>query len=114
MSDDPKDWKRKLRYGKVKTEFKHFTALADGVVGNLTSGFECRPGRAWMAMKTWAIDADESADMIQVIGREIGFKVDGRIQIYSTEPTQPPSDKLHGYDIKFTPYDEDDEAESED
>jgi hypothetical protein len=44
--------------------------------------------------------------MIRVIGKQIGFAVDGRIEVYVTEPDQPPGEKPHGYDIKFTPYDE--------
>lgn len=107
MTEEISNWKLKLRYGKITTPFKHFTVFADGVVGELCEGFQCRPGRAWMAMKTWATDADESADMIQVIGKEIGFSVDGRIHIYDTEPEQPPKDKPFGYDIGFTPYDGD-------
>jgi hypothetical protein len=106
VEEDTKDWKLRLRYGKLTTTFKHFTVLADGVVGKLGDGFECRPGRAWMSMKTWATDADESMDMIRVIGERIGFTVDGRIEVYVTEPDQPPGEKPHGYDIRFTPYDE--------
>jgi len=107
MDNETKDWKLKLRYGKIKTNFYHFTVMADGVAGELVEGFECRPGRAWMAMKTWAGDADESAEMIQAIGSQIGFTVDGRIHVYDTEPEQPPRDKPYGYDVSFTPYDED-------
>jgi hypothetical protein len=106
MSEDDKNWKLKLRYGKITTPFQHLTVLADGVAGQLTDGFDCRPGRAWMAMKAWATDSDESIDMIRVIGKQIGFIVDGRILAYVTEPEVPPSEKPNGYDIKFTPYDE--------
>ncbi len=101
-----KDWKLKLRYGKIKTPFSHYTVLADGVVGDLVEGFECPKGPAWMSMKTWSSSTDESADMIKVIGKQIGFLVTGRIEIYKTEPIEPPSDNPHGYDIKFTPYEE--------
>jgi hypothetical protein len=101
---DP-SWKAQLRYGKIQTPFHHFTAMAEGTVGKLADGFECPPGSAWMAMKTWASSADESADMIRVIGRQIGFTVTGKIHIYETEPTKPPGDKPHGYDIGFTPFD---------
>ena len=101
-----KDWKLKLRYGKIQTPYKHYTALADGVVEELADGFECRKGSAWMAMKTWANSTEESSDMIKVIGEQIGFKVTGRIEVYDTEPTQPPKDNPYGYDINFTPYDE--------
>lgn len=105
--NDEKDWKLKLRYGRLPTPFHHFTVLADGIVGDLKDGFECRPGRAWMAMKTWATDTDESIDMIRVIGKQIGFVIDGRVEVFETEPDQPPGEHPHGYDINFTPYDQD-------
>ncbi len=106
MNEGEKDWKLKLRYGKLTTPFHHFTVLADGIAGELTGGFDYRPGRAWMAMKVWATDSDESMDMIRVIGEQIGFTVDGRIYVYVTEPEKPPGERPHGYDIKFTPYGE--------
>ncbi len=59
-----------------------------------------------MAIKNWATDAGESADMLRVIGAQIGFEATGEIQVYETEPKQPPKDKPYGYDINFTPYDE--------
>lgn len=101
-----KNWKLKLRYGKISTAFKHYTVLADGEVGELGHGFACRPGKAWMAMKIWANSMDESVEMIQSIGAEIGFEVTGKIEVYETDPTAPPSDKPFGYGINFTPYDE--------
>lgn len=64
-----------------------------------------------MGMKTWAMSTDESADMVRVIGEQIGFTVTGRIQIYDTEPVQPPRENPYGYDIKFTPYDADDNGD---
>lgn len=100
-------WKLELRYGRLVTPYTHFTAIVDGVAGELQDGFECRPGNAVMSMKTWAIDADESAHMIRVIGQQIGFSTSGKIQIYETEPEQPPGNNPHGYDIRFVPYDED-------
>jgi hypothetical protein len=104
-TDEPdKDWKLKLRYGKLKTPYQHYTVIAEGVVREDMKDFSCPPGNAFMGMKTWASSADESADMIQVIGRQIGFNVTGRIQIYETEPTQPPGDNPYGYDITFTPF----------
>jgi len=101
-----KDWKLKLRYGKMTTPFSHYTVLADGVVGKLADGFECRKGRAWMGMKVWATSVDESQNMIKVIGEQIGFEVTGKIEVYSTDAKEPPSDKPRGYDITFTPYDQ--------
>ena len=104
--EDEKDWKLKLRYGKETTPFIHYTVMAEGIVGKLEDGFECPQGTAWMSMKTWAEDTGESADMIKTIGKQIGFEVTGKIEIYETDPKEPPEDKPYGYDIQFTPYDE--------
>jgi hypothetical protein len=100
----PPDWKLPLRYGKLKTPFKHFTALAEGMMKKEENDFQCPVGSAWMGMKTWASDTDESADMVRVIGGQIGFEVIGDIQIYDTEPAQPPRDNPFGYDISFKPF----------
>jgi hypothetical protein len=105
-TDQPdKYWKLKLRYGKLKTPYQHYTVIAEGVVREEMEGFSCLIGKAFMAMKTWASTPDESAHMVQFIGKQIGFTVTGNIQIYDTEPTQPPRDKPYGYDINFTPFD---------
>jgi len=100
------DWKLKIKFGKLVTPFKHITVLADGIVGELSDGFHCEPGRAWMSMKTWSTDYDEAADMIKVIGRDIGFEVDGKVEMYDTDAEQPPRDSPYGYDISFAPYSE--------
>ena len=100
-----KNWKLKLRYGKIKTPYKHYTAIADGIVGELIDGFDCRAGKAYMGMKTWSLSIEESADMIKVIGKEIGFEVTGKIEVYITEANEPPCEKPYGYNINLTPYD---------
>lgn len=103
--DQPEsDWKLKLRYGKLQTPFQHYTALAEGEVVKEMEDFSCPVGKAFMGMKTWASSPDESAHMIQIIGRQIGFTVKGDIQIYEAEPTKPPKDSPYGYDITFTPF----------
>jgi len=104
--EDESNWKLKLRYDREITPFQHFTAIGDGVVAELIEGFECRKGPAVMAIKTWATDADESADMLRNIGEQIGFDATGKIEIYETDPEQPPKEHPFGYDINFTPYDE--------
>lgn len=50
-----KDWKLKLRYGKEKTPYKHFTLLADSAIGELQSGFSCPSENAIVSCKMWAI-----------------------------------------------------------
>jgi hypothetical protein len=97
-------WKLKLRYGRLKTPYRHYTVIAEGVVGELAQGFSCPAGDAFMGMKTWASSPDEAMDMIHVIGKEIGFTVTGRMYLYDTEPSQPPRATPHGYDIAFTPF----------
>lgn len=99
------DWKLKLRYSRIETSYNHYTVIADGIVGELKEGFSCRPGNAYMGMKTWASSTEESADMIKEIGKEIGFEVIGKIDVFVTEPTEPPGENPHGYSINFTPYD---------
>lgn len=100
-----KDWKLKLRYGKQATPYKHYTLLAKGLVGELQSGFECRPGPAIVGMKIWALDTDQAAVVFQNIGRQIGYRITGDIEIYETAPFAPPGEYPSGYDINFTPFD---------
>lgn len=102
---EDRDWKLELRYGKTTTPFHHFTLIADGVVGDLADGFDCRPGAAVMSMKVWATDAAEAIEMIAAIGRQIGFAVTGKIEVFGTAPDQPPRENPHGYAIGFVPYD---------
>jgi hypothetical protein len=105
--DSEEGWKLKLRYGRLETTYSHYTAIAEGVVGTLVEGFSCPPGPAFMGIKTWASSPDESAAMARVIGAQVGFTVTGRVQVYETEPLQPPGDRPRGYDIAFTPFDPD-------
>lgn len=101
------NWKLELRYGRLTTPFQHFTVIADGVAGELADGFACRPGPAVMSMKAWATDTDEAVHMVRSIGRQIGFTVAGRVEVYDTDPEQPPGEHPSGYDIAFVPYDAD-------
>lgn len=89
------------------TPYTHFTVIADGMAGNLTDGFECPTGPAIMSMNTWALDTEQALDIIRTIGEQIGFQVSGEVQIYQTDPSQPPTETLSGYGINFTPYEED-------
>ncbi|RUX25961.1 hypothetical protein EOA23_19415 [Mesorhizobium sp. M2A.F.Ca.ET.042.01.1.1] len=99
-----KNWKLKLRYGRAKTEFRHFTTLADGEVLTPNADFKTHPGPAFFAMKVWALDADQAIDMACAIGRHIGFACTGNVYVYDTEPEEPPGGEPHGYNLKFTPY----------
>ena len=108
MTDGPlgNDWKLMLRYGRATTPFQHYPLIADGVAGALADGFECRPGPAVRAMKGWATDADEAADMLRFTSDGIGFGMTGRVGIHETPPDQPPRGIPFGYDISFVPCDD--------
>lgn len=98
------DWKLKLRYGKTITPYKHFTVLAAGQVIKLTDGFDCPEGNAFMGMKVWAESTAQSADVFQTIATQIGFVITDDIQVYETDPEEPPGENPSGYDIRFTPF----------
>jgi len=106
MEQNPPDpsWKLKLRYGLLKTPFHPFFVIGEGEAGELSYGYECRPGSAWMSMKVWAASSEESADMLRSIGNEIGFTVTGRIMVYEIEPEVPPTEEPTAYNIEFSPF----------
>lgn len=91
------------------TGFTHFTLLADGEVFEPNLEFETERGRYIMAMKAWAKDAEEAADMIVEIGQSLGFRPDGELQVFVTSPEEPEEDEPYGYDVQFTSYLEDEE-----
>lgn len=95
------------------TSFQHFTVLGDGTIGDLQDGFEAPPGPGIMAMKVWANDTDEAVHMLTVIGRQIGFDVQGEIQVFETEPDRAPTEHPFGYDITFTAYSDDEDDDSD-
>lgn len=101
---DENDWKLKLRYGKGITPYTHYTVLAEGICEEMIDGFSCPRGNAIMGIKVCASDIDEPAYMVKNIGSQIGYEVTGEIQIYESEPEEPPRNNPHGYDIQFTPY----------
>ena len=99
-----KDWKLKLRNGVITTDFTHYSVLADCTVGNLIEGFECRPGKAWVDIKAWALDSDDAIDIITRMGEEVGYKVTGRVEVFETEPEMPPQEESFCYELNFTPF----------
>ncbi len=107
MSDGiGKDWKLKLRYGKLSTQFEHYALLAYGQIFDASNNENSDVGPAIMTMKVWASSHDEAFDMIRDIGEDVGFQVTGRIQLYDTDPEEPPREAPYGYDINFTTYED--------
>lgn len=101
-----KDWKLKLRYGKISTPYKHFTVLGNCNIGELQETFSCRPGPAYVAIKIWATDTQEAANIFFDLGEQIGFIPFKDVEVYDTEAVQPPRENPYAYDISFSPYDE--------
>ncbi|XVJ64613.1 MAG: hypothetical protein HEQ40_05900 [Lacibacter sp.] len=104
MHMNENDWKLKLRYGKIKTPYQHFTVIANGTAKDVDIDFNCADGNAFMGMKVWASSENEAAELVEVIGKQIGFTVTGNIEIYNSEPLEPPKENPFGYHIRFTPY----------
>ncbi len=100
----PADWKLKLKSGIIKTVYKHYSVVVEGVGKNIPEEFSCPPGKAFMSMKTWSSSTQESSNMAKEIGNQIGFKITRKVDVYETEPTQPPQENPFGYDISFAPF----------
>jgi|ERR1051326_7041775 hypothetical protein len=105
MNND-NDWKLNLKHGKLTTPYKHYTITADGIAQNIAEGFSCPDGKAYIGMKVWASSSEEAIDMVQSIGADIGFTVTGTINIYNTDPEEPPSENPSAYGINFHSYNE--------
>ena len=87
-NEPPADWKLKLRYGRLKTTFQHFTTLSDGVLREASPESECPAGSAWMSLKVWASSADEAISVTRSMGDRVGFEITGRTLVYDTEPEE--------------------------
>ena len=44
-----------------------------------------------------------TGELVQIVSERLRVAMR---EVYVTEPDQPPGEKPHGYDIRFTPYDE--------
>jgi hypothetical protein len=100
-----KNWKLKLRYGKLKTAFRHFTLIGDGEIAESNTDFGTTKGAAaFFTIKVWARDQEEAVRMLAVIGRDVGFSATGEVNVYLTDPEQPPGEHPSGYDLGFSQY----------
>jgi hypothetical protein len=103
-----KNWKLKLRYGRVRTDFHHYTLLADGEVVSPNAEYgTADAGPAFFGMSAWAYNSDQATDMIRTIGQHVGFACTGKIYVYDTEAEEPPGAEPRGYNLKFTRYERD-------
>lgn len=104
MNEDKTDWKLKLRYGQLETPYTYYTVLSDGDVVEPNEEMQSICGPAILGMKVWATDTEEAAAVIKNLGRYLGFEIKGKMEIYETDPLQPPTENPSGYDANITPY----------
>lgn len=96
------DWKLKLRYGQTKTNFSHYTIIADGMFGEISHGFNCRKGPDHMGIKIWAASSEQAVQIAVQTGEQIGFKCNiNKIEVYDSDPKVPPGDIPSGYGVNF-------------
>jgi hypothetical protein len=93
-----------LRYGRLETPYEHFTVLADVRVIEGDADLGSQVGLAWLSMKVWALSADAAADLIGAIAPQMGAEVHGSVDVYSSEPVEPPRDEPFAYDPNFVAY----------
>ena len=101
---EDKDWKLKLRYGKQTTPYKHNTLIAQGVSEQKIEGYDNLPGPAYMGIAVWAPNDEDAVEILVEVGKNLGFKVTGNIEIYETDPKEPPKDNPSYYQVNFTSY----------
>ena len=104
--EEEKDWKLKLRYGKLKTPYEHYTVIVPVVINQYIESLNAQPGTAYAGIKMWATNMDEAFDIVNSIGEQTRFTITGKIEVYKTEPVQAPQDNPYAYDINFSYYKE--------
>lgn len=105
--DTPPDWKLRLRQGQLQTPFCHFTLIAPGRSAEGDPEIDMPAGQAFIAVKCWAEDHDMAFDLVAYVAEQVGFQLEGQVELYETEPDAPPRDQPYGYDIAFTPFTDD-------
>jgi len=99
-----KDWKLKLRYGKLKTPFTHYTILAPVLIKEYNEQHSAQEGKAYMGMKIWAEDNENAFSIFQRVANEAQFEITGNMELYETDPVEPPSEREYFYGINFSYY----------
>lgn len=99
-----KDWKLKLRYGKLKSPFSHYTIIAPVLIDKLNEEHNAQSGKAYVGLKIWAENVDEAASMFQNFADVAHFEITGNIELYETDPREPPTEKPYSYGVTFSYY----------
>jgi len=99
-----KNWKLKLRFGKIKTPFIHYTLIAPVLISGYNEIYSAEPGNAFVGIKVWAENMDKAAELFKCLAEDAEFKIIGNIEIYETNPIEPPKDISFSYGINFSYY----------
>ncbi|QXV64986.1 hypothetical protein INP83_18170 [Mucilaginibacter sp. 21P] len=99
-----RNWKLKLRYGKKKTPFSHYTIITPVRITEYIEDFKSGPGTAYLGVKIWATTTDEAIELVQNIGQQTGYEIIGKIEVYDTDPLEPPGDNPYAYGFNFSYY----------
>ena len=104
MGKSEKNWKLKLRYGKLRNQLTHYTIIAPVVITHFIDDFDAKPGKAYAGVKIWAHDANHAFEIFQDVGSQIGYEVTGKMELYKTDPEQAPDKEPYAYGINFSYY----------
>jgi hypothetical protein len=99
------DWQLQYQSGQLNTLYKHYSVIADGVLRRGSEEFGWKPGPAFLGMKVWASSTAEAAHMLRLLAKRVEFQLQGKVEVYTTEPSEPARNEPHAYHIKLTPYD---------
>ena len=100
----PADWKALYQSGRLETPYRHYAVIMNGVAGRKAADFGAKPGPAFMGMKIWASSSAEAAQMARSYAERASFTIRGEIEVYATDPTEPPRDEPYAYSVKVTSY----------
>lgn len=98
------DWKLKLRYGKLKTQFTHYTVIVECEVLEPHENLGSHGERGFFGLKVWAENEDEAAHLTMLVAKHYDLKVGKTFDVFKTDPVQPPGEQPSSYDANFTPY----------
>lgn len=99
-----KDWKLKLKYGKLKTPFNHYTIIAPVLINEYSEEYAAQSGKAYVGLKIWAENDNVAISMFENLAHDAHFKITGNMELYETDPIEPPTEKQYSYGITFSYY----------
>lgn len=104
VAEPAEDWQALYKSGKLSTPYSHYSTITDGVASPKSEEFGAIQGHAILGMMLWASSPEEAAHMTRLFAERANFSIEGKIEVYGSEPSEPPRHEPHAYGIKFTPF----------